>query len=99
VPADKEPTPSALQGEEGLAHLNNQSASSQRAPDARPNGHRAEQNQSTPQQTKPYRDAVVVKDHQTHIVFNGPVFFGYSAEEVASLLKNSNLGSMKPGGV
>jgi hypothetical protein len=33
----------------------------------------------------------------TQIIFNGPVFFGYSAEQVATLLQNTSLGSMKPG--
>lgn len=30
---------------------------------------------------------------QPHIVFNGPVFFGYSAEQVAALLQSTNLGN------
>src|SRR5271154_5609095 len=29
-----------------------------------------------------------------HIVFNGPVFFGYSAEQVADLLQSVNLGNV-----
>jgi hypothetical protein len=30
---------------------------------------------------------------QPHIVFNGPVFFGYSAEQAAALLQSANLGN------
>ena len=99
VPADNKPTPSALQGDDGDAHLNRQSTSSHPGPVAKPNGRPVEQNQSTPQQTRRGRDSVAAQDHRTHVAFNGPVFFGYSAEEVASLLKTTNLGSMKPGGI
>jgi hypothetical protein len=100
VPADKEPTPSALQGDEGFAHVDPQSSNSQLPmPATKQNGHAADQHQSTPQQIRRERDSNAVTDRRTHLVFNGPVFFGYSAEDVASLLKNTNLGSMKPGGV
>ena len=98
VPADKEPTPSALHGEEGLAHLNQHSASSPPGRAASPKNHAPEQNLPKPQQTRRERDSVLANDHRTHIVFNGPVFFGYSAEELASLLQNTNLDKTKPSG-
>jgi hypothetical protein len=33
------------------------------------------------------------KGRPVQIIFNGPVFFGYSADELASLLQHTNLGS------
>lgn len=96
VPADKEPTPSALQEEDGVAHLKVQSTSSREARDATPNGRTAEQSQRTTQKRRP-SDLVENKDRQAQIVFNGPVFFGYSADDVAALLQKTNLGNMKPG--
>ncbi|KAJ9609069.1 hypothetical protein H2200_006840 [Cladophialophora chaetospira] len=96
VPADKEPTPSALQDETGAAHLKMQSASSRPASGAAAKERPGEHKQRPTQQEG--RGLAEVKDGRTHIVFNGPVFFGYSAEEVASLLQSSNLSSMKPSG-
>lgn len=97
VPADKEPTPSALQEEDGVAHLKVQSTSSREARAATPNERTAEQSQRTTQQRRP-SDLTENKDRQAQIVFNGPVFFGYSADDVASLLQKTNLGNRKPGG-
>ena len=101
VPADKEPTPSALQDEDAVAHLKIQpgsSGSSQRAQEPTTNGQSADQAHKTPKQKEQAGDPVDIKDHRAHIVFNGPVFFGYSADEVAMLLQRTNLADMKPGG-
>jgi hypothetical protein len=97
VPADKEPTPSALQGDEGLAHLNNQSSSSPQGPDTNPRAHSTSYGKTIPEPKRNTRESDDSKDNLTHIVFNGPVFFGYSADEVAALLKNTNLGGLNTG--
>ncbi|KIW72926.1 hypothetical protein PV04_01085 [Phialophora macrospora] len=91
VPADNEPTPSALQDEDGAAHLKMQSASSRPTPVATPDGEPAERSR------KPQQQENVETTERTQIIFNGPVFFGYSAEEVALLLQKTNLADTKPG--
>jgi hypothetical protein len=96
VPADKEPTPSALQDEDDAAHLKMQSASSRPTPVATPDGEPAEQSRKPQQQENRPRDPVDTTD-RTQIIFNGPVFFGYSAEEVALLLQKTNLANTKAG--
>ena len=96
VPADNEPTPSALQDDDGVGHLKIQSGSSRRGPDTTPKGRPVEHTQEAPQQKKEADDPDALNDPRAHIVFNGPVFFGYSAEEVAMLLQTTSLGNSKP---
>ncbi|KIW35537.1 uncharacterized protein PV07_02227 [Cladophialophora immunda] len=98
VPADKEPTPSALQEEDGVAHLKIHSASSQAAPAVSRDERPQEQSRKTSPPDRRTDYSVQGKEPQTQIIFNGPVFFGYSAEEVSALLQNTNLGNSKPGG-
>ncbi|OAP59582.1 hypothetical protein AYL99_06880 [Fonsecaea erecta] len=98
VPADKEPTLSALQEEENVAHLKMRSTSPHNASAAHRNDHPQEQGQTTFPSKKQTDDSPQGKEPRTQIIFNGPVFFGYSAEEVSALLQNTNLGNMKAGG-
>jgi hypothetical protein len=98
VPADNEPTPSALQDDDGVAHLEMLPEDSQRGPDTTPKGRPTEHTQKTPKQKNEAGDPVDNTDSRTHIVFNGPVFFGYSAEDVATLLQKTNLAGTKLGG-
>ncbi|KIX97107.1 uncharacterized protein Z520_07221 [Fonsecaea multimorphosa CBS 102226] len=98
VPADKEPTPSALQEEDGVAHLKVHSTSSHPAPAASRHDHSQEQGQKTSPPKRRTDDFAEGKEPRTQIIFNGPVFFGYSAEEMSALLQNTNLGNVKPGG-
>ncbi|KIW90304.1 uncharacterized protein Z519_08948 [Cladophialophora bantiana CBS 173.52] len=98
VPVDKEPTPSALQDDDGVAHLKIHSASSRPVPLASRDDHPLERSPRTSQQKRWTDNSVEGKEARTQVIFNGPVFFGYSAEQVSALLQNTNLGNMKPGG-
>jgi hypothetical protein len=98
VPADKEVPASALQSEDGVGHLKIESENSRASLDTKParcpvdHGHA-----SRPLKTPIHDDAGPTKtkgtEPQTQIIFNGPVFFGYSADQVADLLRNTNLGA------
>ncbi|KIX07503.1 uncharacterized protein Z518_02156 [Rhinocladiella mackenziei CBS 650.93] len=100
VPPDKEPSPSALQSEDGVAHLIVKSESSQAIPERKSPKHPVDRSQGDEPRKKPepqddgeFND---VRRDRTQIIFNGPVFFGYSAEQVANLLQNTSLGMPKP---
>ncbi|ETI28540.1 hypothetical protein G647_00990 [Cladophialophora carrionii CBS 160.54] len=97
VPADREPTPSALQDEDEAAHLKLPSATSRPTPGATPNRGPTEHGQKPQQRGSRPGDAIETTDHRTQVIFNGPVFFGYSAEEVASLLQKMDLANTKAG--
>lgn len=106
VPADKEPTPSALQSEDGVGHLKRRSKSSHGGHETKPTGCPVDHGQRKEPEKKQEEeedddDAGVGKRDKPRdrpqIIFNGPVFFGYSAEEVAALLQSTNLGGLKPG--
>ncbi|KIW77800.1 hypothetical protein Z517_07633 [Fonsecaea pedrosoi CBS 271.37] len=98
VPPDKEPTPSALEEEDDVAHLKVHAASSQAAPSPSRHDDPHEQSQKPSPPKRPTDDTVESREPRTQIIFNGPVFFGYSAEAVAALLQNTQLGNMKAGG-
>ncbi|KAI1610304.1 hypothetical protein EDD36DRAFT_321907 [Exophiala viscosa] len=95
VPADKEPAPSALQSEDDVEHLKIQPESSSAEADTKPAprpavDHTTDQKKPSP----PVESAsTATKERPTQIIFNGPVFFGYSADEVINLFQNTNLGS------
>ncbi|KAK7894688.1 hypothetical protein LTR67_005427 [Exophiala xenobiotica] len=98
VPADKEVPASALQSEDGVGHLKIKSENSRASPDTKPARCPVDHGQaSRPQKTPNHDDAVPTKtkgtEPQTQIIFNGPVFFGYSADQVADLLRTTNLGA------
>ena len=96
VPPDKEPTPSALQSEAGVDHSDPKPipAASKAPPRKCPVDHG--QAKPFPQtSSKENDDTRESQNTPTQIIFNGPVFFGYSAEQVAILLQNTSLGSMK----
>lgn len=99
VPANKEVPPSALQSEDGVAHLKIDSESSRASPPTKPSrcpvDHaQARQSESPLRKSEP--DAVKNADPRTQIIFNGPVFFGYSADQVAALLQKTTLGGASP---
>ena len=95
VPADKEPSPSALQSEDGIAHLKIKSESSGPVQDQEHTRTKSEQKAPQPRDNGDCKDP---PRDRTQIIFNGPVFFGYSAEQVRALLQNTNLGSAMAGG-
>lgn len=101
VPADKEPTPSALQSEDGVRHLRAKSETSPVNADQKPARCPVDHGNREPDPKKlPPENLSELKEQvrdRTQIIFNGPVFFGYSAEQVAALLQNTNMGNMKPG--
>jgi hypothetical protein len=96
VPVDKEPTPSALQEGDGDDKPQVQPESSQAVRDAAQ--HHKPQIDGRPKLQRGSRHDLGGAELPSHIVFNGPVFFGYSAEDVAMLLQKTNLGAMKPAG-
>lgn len=98
VPVDKEPTPSALQSEQGADQPDVKPNPT--SPNAQPRKCPVDHGQAKP---PPQTAAPNVKDDvrepqntPTQIIFNGPVFFGYSAEQVAVLLQSTSLGHSKP---
>ncbi|KAK5047949.1 hypothetical protein LTR84_006139 [Exophiala bonariae] len=97
VPPDKEPTPSALQSDAGVDHPELKPIQTSPKSQSRkcPVDHRqaATTSQTAPKEKDDTRE---LQNTPTQIIFNGPVFFGYSAEQVAVLLQNTNLGSTKP---
>lgn len=96
VPPDKEPTPSALQSDLGADHHNLKPAPS--SPKAQPRRCPVDHGQARPSAHTASNEKEDTKDSPktpTQIIFNGPVFFGYSAEQVAVLLQNTSLGNMK----
>jgi hypothetical protein len=98
VPADKKPSPSALQSEDGVNqdHIASEPTPAHAAakPGKCPVDH--SKMKSTPVAPEASDSPMDVGKRGTHITFNGPVFFGYSAEQVALLLQNTNLGNTKP---
>jgi hypothetical protein len=102
VPADKEPAPSALQSEEDMAHLKIESEHAQVQPEATKgkcpvdHGQAKRPHKTTgPQETA---NSAPAKEPPPQVIFNGPVFFGYPADQVATLLQTLNLGTAaKPG--
>jgi hypothetical protein len=97
VPVDKEPTPSALQEDDGDNKPQVQPESSQAVRDAAQHRHTPKLNGRQSQRRK-FGDESGGAEQPSHIVFNGPVFFGYSAEDVAMLLQRTNIGNMNPAG-
>ncbi|KIW50400.1 hypothetical protein PV05_11990 [Exophiala xenobiotica] len=102
VPADKEVPPSALQSEDGVGHLQIKSENSRASPDTKPARCPVDHGQaSRPRlQKTPIHDEPVSPnstESRTQIIFNGPVFFGYSADQVADLLQKTNLGATMTG--
>ncbi|KIV80769.1 hypothetical protein PV11_08247 [Exophiala sideris] len=95
VPADKEPTPSALQSENDVEHLKIQPESSSAEAEGKPVPKPALDQTTDPKKQSPPVDSAstTTKDRPTQIIFNGPVFFGYSADEVINLFQKTNLGS------
>lgn len=96
VPPDKEPTPSALQSDEGVDHRNPKAVPS--SPEANPRRCPVDHGQTKPSAQTASHEKEDIREPQkapTQIIFNGPVFFGYSAEQVAVLLQNTSLGNMK----
>ncbi|KIW44552.1 uncharacterized protein PV06_03012 [Exophiala oligosperma] len=99
VPANKEVPPSALQSEDGVAHLKIDPEDSRASPPTKPSrcpvDHgQAQQAERPAPKSEP--DLVKDPDSRTQIIFNGPVFFGYSADQVAALLQQTNLGGARP---
>lgn len=96
VPPDKEPAPSALQSDLGIDNHNLKPQPS--SPEVKPRRCPVDHGQGKPSTPIPSNEKDHTKDTPnppTQIIFNGPVFFGYSAEQVAVLLQNTSLGNMK----
>jgi hypothetical protein len=96
VPPGKEPTPSALQSDEGVDHHNLKATPS--SPKVKPRRCPVDHGQTKPSAQTASNEKEDTGEPQktpTQIIFNGPVFFGYSAEQVAVLLQNTSLGNMK----
>lgn len=101
VPPDKLPAPSALQSEAGgeVSPAKEEQSEPQQRPTATcPVDHSKLNKQDEKPGTHP-EERLEEKSRQppTQIIFNGPVFFGYSAEQVAILLQSGNLGKMNTG--
>ncbi|KIV89127.1 hypothetical protein PV10_08726 [Exophiala mesophila] len=103
VPPDKPRAPSALQSEAGgkipaTKAEQPEVLQPQHPPAICPVDHSKLNNQDK-KPNIPTEEKHEEKIHQppTQIIFNGPVFFGYSAEQVAMLLQSGNLGKMNPG--
>lgn len=100
VPAGKERPPSAVQSEDEIAPLKTQPDSSQKVEENRERKCPVDHGQAKASaRAPPPPDLGESKDPQrdrTQIIFNGPVFFGYTAEQVASLLQNTSLGGSSP---
>ncbi|KAL2394475.1 hypothetical protein ABEF95_005772 [Exophiala dermatitidis] len=102
VPAGKEPAPSALQSEEDDAHLNPKSESPQRAEDRKKqkcpidHGHAQAKSPAPPPQLPDLGESKDNQRDRPQIIFNGPVFFGYTAEQVAAILQGTSLGANPP---
>ncbi|EHY54768.1 uncharacterized protein HMPREF1120_02933 [Exophiala dermatitidis NIH/UT8656] len=102
VPAGKEPAPSALQSEEDDAHLNPKSESPQRAEDRKKqkcpidHGHAQAKSPAPPPQLPDLGESKDNQRDRPQIIFNGPVFFGYTAEQVSAILQGTSLGANPP---
>ncbi|EXJ85367.1 hypothetical protein A1O1_05731 [Capronia coronata CBS 617.96] len=99
VPVGNEPSPSALQSEDGRAHVKARSESAHREEKKKESKCPFDHSQAKASAQAPRPDLHEPKEPQRdrpQIVFNGPVFFGYTAEQVASLLQNTSLGATVP---
>lgn len=97
VPLDKEPSPSALQSENGIQQPKTKPTTT--LPQGAPKKCPVDHGQAKPFPETARNDGNSTKEPEkahTQIVFNGPVFFGYSAEQVAMLLQSTNFGNSKP---
>jgi len=108
VPADKEPAPSALQSEDAVDEMHIKSESIRPAsaafvsphrsptdPGARKRPEKVSQKISEDWNDSPREKSKEdVKRDGAQISFNGPVFFGYPADQVATLLQSLSLGHM-----
>ncbi|KIW15433.1 hypothetical protein PV08_05479 [Exophiala spinifera] len=99
VPANKDVPPSALQSEDGVAHLKIDRESPEVSSPIKPSKCPIDHGKSgklgeNPPRTEP--EVVKDADSRTQIIFHGPVFFGYSADEVATLLQKTNMGGSPP---
>lgn len=92
VPADKQPSPSALQSEDGIPQTKPEN--SHAAADANqgkcPVDHKQGKAPDLPEAAPAGKDRPSVQ-----IIFSGPVFFGYPADQLATLLQHTNLGGAK----
>ncbi|EXJ79571.1 hypothetical protein A1O3_07850 [Capronia epimyces CBS 606.96] len=100
VPAGNQPSPSVLQSEDGIPNMKARPESPQGEGNRRerkcPFDHtQAKASAPTPQ--PPDRgESKDIRREPTQIIFNGPVFFGYTAEQVTALLQNTTLGGGLP---
>lgn len=104
VPVDKEIPPSAMESEANQAEQHVQSGiRTPPAPDVVgvPQSLLKPKSQSKPQQTAHAKSSVnreqsASRSPPQQIIFNGPVFFGYSADDTAKLLRNLNVSGLQP---
>lgn len=85
VPADNEPSPSALQSQDGIEHLKIQPESSSAEADAKPTAGAAADHSEITSQKKPLPRndpaSTTTKEPRTQIIFNGPTFLTFLPEE------------------